>query len=200
MSHRERRGFPATRLGVLLLVALAPQIAFAHPGHGAAHGFGHGFLHPLSGWDHLLAMVAVGVWAGQRGGKAVWLLPAAFVGTMIVGGALGLAGVGLPGVEAGILASVLVLGALIATASRFPETAAAALVAGFALFHGHAHGTEMPPNLSGAAYGAGFVTATAALHAAGIALPAVLLRTASERWVRLTGAGIGLFGLALVLA
>lgn len=179
---------------------LLPATALAHPGHGP-HGFASGFGHPLLGWDHLLAMVAVGIWAGQRGGRALWLLPTTFVATMAFGGALGVAGVGLPGVEAGILASVLVLGTLIAVAVRVPLAAAGALVAAFALFHGHAHGTEMAPDLSGAAYGLGFCAATALLHGAGVAVPVALQRLVGERrieWVRLTGAGIGLAGLALV--
>lgn len=182
--------------------ALLPAIAAAHPGHGAAHGFGSGFVHPLFGWDHLLAMVAVGIWAGQRGGKARWLLPSIFVGVMAVGGALGGVGVGLPGVEAGILASVLVLGALIAGAARFPLAAAAVLVAAFALVHGHAHGAEMLRSHGGLAYGAGFCLSTALLHAAGIAFPALAGRLPGEArfaWVRLSGAAIGLAGLALIL-
>jgi len=179
--------------------ALFPAAALAHPGHGAAHGFAHGFLHPLLGWDHLLAALAVGIWAGQRGGRTVWLLPAAFVGATLVGGGLALAGLNLPGAEAGIVASVLVLGTLVATASRFSDAAALALVAAFALFHGHAHGAEMAPGLSGVIYGAGFAVATAALHCAGVALPTLILRR-RESWVRLAGAGIGLSGLVLVLA
>lgn len=185
----------------LASVALLPATALAHPGHGP-HGFVDGFVHPLFGWDHLLAMVAVGLWAGQRGGKATWLLPTTFVATMALGGVLALAGVGLPGVEIGILASVLALGALVAAAARVPLAAAAAVVAAFALFHGHAHGTEMPPDASGIAWGLGFSTATALLHAAGVALPALIHRGFGERridWVRLGGAGIGLAGLVLAL-
>lgn len=184
--------------GALALCLLVPAVALAHPGHDHTHGFGNGFAHPFLGWDHLLAMVAVGIWAGQRGSRALWLLPTAFVGTMAIGGGLAFADIVLPGVEAGILASVLVLGALIALAARFPDAAAAGLVAAFALFHGHAHGAEMPQNLSGLAYGAGFTSATALLHGAGIALPALLLRAAHGRWVRFAGAAIGLAGVALL--
>lgn len=181
-------------------IALAPAVAMAHPGHGSTHGFANGFAHPLLGWDHLLAMVAVGLWAGQRAGKALWVLPATFVATMAAGCALAFAGVGLPGVEAGILTSVLVLGALVAFAARLPLAGGAALVACFALFHGHAHGTEMPQSLSGAAYGLGFASATALLHGVGLALPALLRGVRRAEWVRFAGVAIGLAGVALVLA
>lgn len=188
-------------VGALALAMLLPLPAYAHVGHGATHGFGNGFLHPFMGLDHLLAMTAVGIWAGQRGGRALWLLPVVFVLTMALGGALGVSGVGLPGVEAGIVASVLVLGVLIATAVRFPLLAASVLTAAFALFHGHAHGTEMPATLSGFAYGAGFCTATALLHGAGVALPTSLRRLVGERhpsWLRFAGAGIGAAGVVLI--
>lgn len=200
MGRRDRRTFLWAGIGALALVA--PTVASAHPAGGAAHGFGSGFAHPFLGWDHILAMVAVGVWAGQRGGKARWVLPAAFVAAMAVGGALAFSGVGMPGVEAGILASVLVLGALIAAAARLPLVAAAAIVAGFALFHGHAHGTEMPQTLSGFAYGAGFSAATALLHGTGVVVPASLHRLGGIEGlgVRLAGAAIGLGGVALLLA
>lgn len=184
------------------LFVLFPEAAWAHTGVGPAHGFAHGFTHPVLGWDHLLAMVAVGLWAAQRGDKAVWTLPATFVATMVLGGILGATAVGLPGVETGILASVLVLGALVAVAARFPLALSVAVVALFALFHGHAHGTEMPATVSGFTYGIGFATATALLHAAGIAFALSLkqLRSpASPRLVRFAGAAIGLGGVALWL-
>ena len=178
MRNRSFIGFGGTTLGLVLgLLALLPTAAFAHTGVGPTHGLLHGFTHPLFGWDHLLAMIAVGIWAGQRGGKARWLLPLAFVGTMAVGATLGVLGTGLPGVEAGILASVLVLGVLIAASAELPLAAAAALVAAFALFHGHAHGSEMPLTHSGIAYGAGFCLATALLHGMGVALPVLLSKT-----------------------
>jgi urease accessory protein len=160
-------------------------------------------MHPILGWDHLLAMVAVGLWAAQRGGRAVWILPVSFVGVMALGGIMGTSGIDLPGVETGILASVLVLGILIAAAARFPIAIGAAVVAIFALFHGHAHGTEMPQTSLGIAYSIGFCTATALLHASGIALPNALRKfSAAEqgRWIRYAGAGLGLAGVALILA
>lgn len=202
MGQRDGRRVLWAGGGALALVALAPAIAFAHPAGGAGHGFGSGFAHPFLGLDHLLAMIAVGIWAGQRGDKALWVLPAAFITAMGVGGALAFFGVGLPGVEAGILASVLVLGALIAGSARLPLLAAASFVAVFALFHGHAHGTEMPQTLSGFSYGAGVSTATALLHVAGVAFPAALHQWSGvqrQAWVRLAGVAIGIGGAALLL-
>ncbi len=186
----------------LLLIASFPGAAWAHTGIGATHGFSNGFAHPIFGWDHLLAMMAVGIWAAQRGGKAIWLLPFTFVATMALGGILGVTGIPLPGVEAGILASVLVLGALIAVAARFPLGAGMALVALFAIFHGHAHGNEMPQAASALGYSLGFCAATTLLHASGVAVPALLRRVLGEqqiRWVRFAGAGIGLAGVVLLL-
>lgn len=181
-----------------LLLVVLPSLASAHPAPGPAHGILHGFGHPLSGWDHLLAMVAVGLWAVQRGGRAVWTLPLTFVATMLVGGALGMAGIGLAGVELGVVASVLVLGALVAFAVRLPLAACGAIVAVFALFHGAAHGMEMPAGTGAAAYAAGFAAATALLHLAG-ALFATgahrLLKDRPELWVRVAGASISTAGL-----
>jgi urease accessory protein len=182
------------------LALLAPTAAWAHTGVGPADGLIHGMLHPLLGVDHLLAMIAVGVWATQLGGRAVVALPAAFVATMAIGAAAGAAGFAMPGVEAGILLSVLSLGALAAAAKRLPIALAMAVVAIFALFHGHAHGTEMPATIAGWAYGMGFVTATAALHAAGIGLvlAARSVRPVSGlQWDRIAGATIAAAGLIL---
>ena len=152
----------------LLAFALAGP-ALAHTGHAEGGGFAHGFLHPLAGIDHLLAMVAVGVWAARQGGRAVLALPAAFVVMLAGGAALGMAGVTLPGVEAAIAASVAVLGLLALVNRRVPVAAAMALVGAFAVFHGHAHGAEMPEGAESLRYGLGFVAATALLHTAGIA-------------------------------
>lgn len=185
------------------LLALMPSAALAHTGVGPTHGFVHGFVHPLLGFDHLLAMVAVGLWAAQRGGRAVWALPAAFVGAMIVGGAIGVSGLQIPAVEAGILASVLLLGAAIAIAASPALPLATGVVAIFALFHGHAHGTEMPVAVSGLFYGAGFAAATALLHAAGVALVLSvrhLLGTERQAWLRFAGAAIACAGVVLWVA
>jgi urease accessory protein len=179
-----------------------PSMAWAHPAPGVAHGFLHGFGHPFSGLDHLLAMVAVGLWAVQRGGRAVWALPLTFVATMLVGGALGVAGFGIPGVEAGILASVLVLGALVALAVRLPVAACGGIVALFALFHGAAHGMEMPAGAGVAGYAAGFASATALLHLAGALFATSVYRLLRDRpqvWVRVAGASISTAGLIFVV-
>lgn len=150
------------------LLALLPTAALAHTGVGATSGFAHGFGHPISGLDHILAMVMVGVLAWQLGGRAQWLVPAAFVAVMAVGGALGVAGIEIPFVEIGIALSVVVLGAMVALGMKAPLALAIGLVGLFAIFHGHAHGTEMPQDASGLAYAAGFMIATALLHLAGI--------------------------------
>ena len=162
---------------VFAAATLAPTIAFAHPGVGPASGLAHGFMHPVSGLDHVLAMVLVGTLAWQLGGRALWLLPAAFVGMMAAGGALGVAGIGVPFVEAGIALSVVVLGAMVALGVRAPTAITAGLAGLFAVFHGHAHGMEMPAAVGGATYAAGFMLATALLHAAGIALGYLIGRT-----------------------
>src|ERR1700722_17039280 len=163
--------------------------AQAHLIPGDVRGFGAAFPPPLHGLDHILAMTAVGLWAAQLGGRARWLVPASFMGMMVLGGALAMAGLRVPFTEEGILLSVLVLGILIAVATRFPLVVSMAIVGLFAFFHGHSHGTEMPVNALGLAYGAGFVLATALLNACGIGLAYVTqsFRVPVVRWA---GAGI----------
>ena len=151
------------------LLALTPTVAFAHPGHDGA-GLVSGFMHPLGGLDHIIAMVAVGLLAARIGGRALWLVPASFVTPMAVAGLAGSAGVGLPYVEAGIALSVVALGIVAVFGVAMPVAAAMALVAFFAVFHGYAHGAEMPETASGVLYGLGFVAATAMLHGIGIGL------------------------------
>ncbi|MCJ2108461.1 HupE/UreJ family protein [Methylobacterium sp. E-041] len=165
------------RLAALALPALVllPQAALAHPGHGEAAGLVHGFLHPVSGADHVLAMVAVGLLAALRGGRALWALPAAFLALMAAGAGLGMAGVevsglGLPVAETGIALSVVAFGLAAAFGLRLPVAALGALVGGFAAFHGYAHGAEMPETASGLVYSLGFLAGTALLHAAGLGL------------------------------
>jgi len=181
-----------------LTLAVGP--ALAHTGVLSVSGFAAGFGHPIGGFDHVLAMVAVGILAAQQGGRAVWLVPAAFVAMMAVGGALGISGVALPYVEPGIAGSAVVLGAVIAAGRRMPVAAAMGLAGAFAVFHGHAHGTEMPVDARGLAYGAGFVLATAMLHAAGIGLGAGTAKAGRALAVRLGGGAIALAGLALATA
>jgi len=153
---------------VFLVTVLVPTAAFAHTGHGDTSGFIHGFMHPVGGLDHILAMVAVGVFAYVLGGKALWLVPLSFVGMMIVGFGLGIAGVDVPFIELGIALSSVVIGGAAALGRPMPVAAAMSLVGVFAIFHGHAHGAEMPETSAGLEYAAGFVLATALLHAAGI--------------------------------
>jgi len=149
-------------------LAFLPVTASAHVGVGDAHGFVHGFSHPLCGIDHVLAMIAVGLLGAQLGGRAVWSLPLTFVAVMALAGIAGMAGIKLPFVEIGIGLSVVVLSLATAFQLSMPTLAAVFLVGSFAIFHGHAHGTEMPETVSGFAYGLGFVCATALLHAVGI--------------------------------
>lgn len=162
----------ALRIAVLSL-ALTPTLAFAHPGHDGV-SLVHGFTHPLGGIDHIAAMVAVGLLAARIGGRALWLVPASFVAAMALAGLVGMAGFGLPYVEAGILLSVVVLGAIVVLRVTMPVAAAMGLVAFFAIFHGYAHGVEMPETASGLAYGAGFAAATALLHALGVGIGLVI--------------------------
>ena len=183
------------------VLVLTPTLALAHPGFGPTAGFGHGFFHPLSGIDHLLVMVAVGVFAARKGGRALWILPTSFVALMAVGGALGMAGIGLPFVETAIALSVVALGAAVALGIDMPTAAAAALVGMFALFHGHVHATEMPETAAGLAYGAGFMAATAMLHLLGIGLGLGFGRARgriAERAQQLGGGAMALVGLVLM--
>jgi urease accessory protein len=182
-------------------LTLIPTAAFAHPGMGDAHGFVQGFAHPLGGLDHLLAMVTVGLLAWQLGGRALWLVPASFVLAMAAGGALGVADIPVPFVEVGIAVSVIVLGTMVALGTKAPLAITMALAALFAVFHGHAHGSEMPLDAGGIAYGAGFLLASALLIAAGIALGAAIGRIgdAYGRTVyRLGGSLVALVGVAVL--
>lgn len=175
----------------LPLLTFAAGSAFAHPGHDG--GLTAGLAHPYSGLDHLLAMVAVGLWAAQQQGGARWKIPLAFVAAMVAGGLMGWAGLALPQVETGIAASVLVLGLMVAFALRLPATAAMALVAGFALCHGYAHGVEVP--LAGGLSGfvLGFALATASLHGIGLAAGS-LTRRLSAGLLRAGGIGVAVAG------
>ena len=150
----------------LLLIAL-PTAAFAHTGHGDTSGFLHGFMHPIGGLDHVLAMVAVGIFAFVLGGRALVLVPLSFVGMMAVGFMLGVGGVNVPFVEVGIALSAIVIGGVASLGRPMPVVAAMGLVGVFAIFHGHAHGAEMPAG-GGFEYALGFLAATVLLHAAGI--------------------------------
>jgi urease accessory protein len=191
-----RVGRFAATCGVALAMTADP--ASAHPMGVDGASLLDGFVHPFLGWDHALAMIAVGLWAAQGGGRARWTLPASFLVAMVVGAALAMAGIALPRVESAIALSVLALGIAIASAARPAPWVGMALVGLFASFHGHAHGSEMPDGLAPAFYGAGFVIATAGLHGIGIAAVAVGGRV-TPILARLTGAGIALAG-ALLMA
>lgn len=187
-----KRLIPARAFVLASLCCLAVPAA-AHTGHHPLSGFVSGLAHPLLGLDHLLAMVAVGLWAAQIGGRALWAIPAAFVGAMVLGGGLALAGLALPQVETGIAASVLVLGLLVATRRQWAVIVGMAIAGGFALFHGYAHGLEMPQAAAPALYALGFVLATAFLHVVGIA-GSLFGRYAMQ----VAGAAIAASGLAIL--
>jgi urease accessory protein len=174
----------------VLFVTLCPSMVYAHVGVGETSGFLSGLAHPVSGLDHLCAMIGVGLWAAQRGGRAIWLIPVAFMLVMTVGGILGMAAIYLPFVEPGILASVLLLGIFIMMAIRLPLAASIGLVGLFALFHGHAHGAEMPHTVAGLTYGLGFLVATGLLHAIGVG-SGLLTNRFNTAWVaRYAGAAM----------
>jgi urease accessory protein len=181
-------------LCLLLVSVLLPSSAQAHVGDGLTGGFLGGFAHPLFGPDHVVAMVAVGLWGAFLGAPAIWLLPIVFPLVMAFGGALGILGVPIPGIEIGIAVSAVVLGLMVALAARPPLWIAAVLVGAFAIFHGHAHGAELPPGADAVAYSIGFVVATGMLHLCGIAF-GLLARWPSGRIaVRAAGGAIALAG------
>jgi urease accessory protein len=190
------------RLLVAASILVAPGVAMAHPGHGAELGLSAGLAHPWSGIDHVLAMAAVGLLAARLGGRALWAVPAAFLGLMALGGIVTAAGLSLPFAEVAIALSVVAFGFTIASRIAPPVLAAVALVGVFALFHGHVHAGEMPANASVLAYGIGFLTATALLHGLGIGLGLVIGNgdpVVQRRAVRISGFAIGLVGTGLVL-
>jgi len=184
-------------LSIVTLLMLGASPAFAHVGHGSTASFTAGVAHPLGGLDHMAVMFAVGLWAALKGGRALWVWPAAFVGVMLVGGALGMAHVAVPLVEPGILASVIALGLLVALTVDLPVWTGAIVVAAFALLHGHAHGSEVAETMSGAEYMAGFALATAALHLTGIGAALGLARAHLRGMVRAAGTVCVLIGVGL---
>ncbi|OJV05497.1 MAG: urease accessory protein [Verrucomicrobia bacterium 61-8] len=189
--------FTVVPRGAVLLAAalLMPSLAHAHVGVGQTYGFDHGFTHPLSGLDQICAMIAVGLWAAQMGGRAIWAVPLTFVSVMALGGLLGMMHVPVPFIETGIVISVLTLGVLIAAAVRLPLAASILIVGLFAICHGHAHGEEMPETASGVAFAAGFILATALLHGVGIGLGIAIEKVSKPLVVRLAGAAIVLCGI-----
>jgi urease accessory protein len=193
ISHR--RPCAAVGLPATLALMLLAQPALAHTEAGIAGGLLSGFLHPILGPDHVIAMVAVGLWGAFLGAPAIWLLPIVFPLVMALGGVLGVLGVPLPAVEVGIALSAVALGAMVAFAARPPLWVAAVLVGAFAIFHGHAHGAELPAAANPLAYGIGFVAATGLLHLTGIAFGLLVRWPLGERAVRAGGGLIACAGL-----
>lgn len=186
---------------IALTIGLTPM-AMAHVDGGQTSGFFHGLAHPLGGLDHILAMVGVGLWAAQLGGQARWLLPSAFVCVMAIGGAIGMAGPELPFIEQGILLSDLLVGLVVLVAVRLPILFSGSLVALFALFHGYAHGAEMPVNGLAIPYSFGFMVSTAGLHLLGLGAVAASqlppLAGLADRLVRFTGGLVAIGGMVLL--
>jgi urease accessory protein len=179
-------------------MALYPATAFGHEQGGTASGFLTGLGHPVSGFDHMIAMIAVGLWGAQLGAPAVFLLPVAFPMIMAFGGALGLMGVALSGIEVGIAVSAVALGALVLVSAK-PQLWVALLIVGFfAIFHGHAHGTELPPGQSGLLYSMGFVIATGLLHAFGISIGLVHRWPVGQIALRAVGALVSIGGVVFL--
>jgi len=187
-----------SRLTTLWVVIALSAPALAHPQSGVGLGFKSGFLHPLSGLDHILAMVSVGIWGSQLGKPAIWLLPVTFPMVMAFGGVLGVRGVPIPAVEIGVAVSALVLGLLIALSVRPPLWTAAVVVGLFAIFHGYAHGKELPHAAQPLAFGMAFVLATGMLHVFGISLGTLHQWPSGARVLRLLGAGVACVSVFLV--
>ncbi|HML93043.1 HupE/UreJ family protein [Methyloceanibacter sp.] len=181
------------------MIMLAPATALAHTEGGVPGGFASGFAHPILGWDHVIAMVAVGLWGAFLGVPSLWLLPIVFPLVMAFGAGLGLLGVPLPAIETGIAASGIVLGLLILLAARFPLWLAIAVVGAFAIFHGYAHGTELPDAANPFAYVVGFVIATGLLHLIGIGFGFLTHWPAGVYAVRAVGALIAVFGVGFLI-
>ena len=188
-------------LASLFVLFLIPGVAFAHTSLGGTSGLMHGFLHPLSGLDHQLAMIFVGVFAYRLGGRALWLVPLTFVAVMAFGGFLGIMGVRIPFIEVGIALSVIVLGAIVAVGVKVPVAVAIGVVGLFAIFHGHVHGSEMPLNIFGFEYGVGFIMATTLLHAIGIGIGFMIgmsSKTLGNNMYRVVGGLASVAGAALL--
>ena len=182
-----------------IFFVFAPAAALAHPGHDGAGGLAHGFVHPLTGIDHVLAMIAVGVLAAQYGGRALWLVPMSFLVAMAAAGVIGMAGIPVQIAEAGIGLSVVVLGLMIAFQIEPPTLVAMGVVGLFALFHGYAHGSEMPDGLAGLSFAAGLLGAMALLLGAGVGLGLLLQwRTLSRRLIQAGGGAMALVGIAVL--
>lgn len=182
------------------LLLLLPSTASAHTETGRVGGLISGFLHPLTGLDHVVAMVAVGLWGAFLGAPAIWILPVIFPVVMALGGALGVLGIPMPGVETGIALSGVILGLMVAFAAKLPLKIAGAIVGMFAIFHGHAHGTELPEAANALTFAAGFVVATGLLHLSGIALGLLARWPWGKVAVRVGGAVTAVVGCAFLFS
>lgn len=180
-------------LSLFSVAALLPALAQAHPGHDHS-GFGGGIVHPFQGLDHLLAMVAVGLWAAQLGGRARWMVPLSFVATLTVGALAGLAGLQLPGAEMGVAASVILLGVFLVAALRLPVAASAAVAGVFAFCHGYVHAAEMPAGGSSLGFIGGMIAATALLHGLGLGTAVAAQSVARPVSLRVAGAAVVVLG------
>jgi urease accessory protein len=184
-------------LPIATFLTLVADPAMAHVGRGSTASFAAGFVHPFSGFDHIMVMLMVGLWAAQNGGRALWAWPAVFVGVMLFGGALAMRSTPLPFVEPAILASVFALGLLVALAVDLPISAGAAVITVFAFFHGYAHGSEVTETVSGTEYMAGFAIATASLHLVGIGFAKIMTLFELQSAIRVAGLLCVLIGTAL---
>lgn len=182
-----------------LLVMVLGVSAQAHTGYSVEGGFPTGFSHPLFGWDHLAAMLAVGIWGGILGGRALWMLPVVFPLTMLAGAFFGMSGIELPAVETGIASSALILGLLVAFLVRIPLWASTALVGVFAIFHGYAHGAELPAGTDAFAYIIGFLVATVLLHVSGISIGLLMKWPQGKLAVRFVGGAVAVLGGAFLV-
>jgi urease accessory protein len=198
MRNAMHRSFKLLSFAAVATVSFSTA-ALAHVGDHSHMSFTEGLLHPFSGLDHVLAMVAVGLWASQLGGRALWLLPLTFPAVMALGAALGLSGVTLPWVEIGIAGSVMVLGAVVALALRPSLAISIPLIGAFALLHGYSHGVELPASASALSYGAGFIAATLMLHAVGIATGLIAGRLPVRFAARTAGGAIAVLGVVLLV-
>jgi len=189
----------AVGIACFAALVLVPTVAMAHEAEGVGGGFVSGFTHPLFGWDHVVAMVAVGLWGAFLGAPAIWLLPIVFPLVMAGGAALGIANFPLPAVELGIAASAVVLGILVATAAKPSLWIAAVIVGVFAIFHGYAHGAELPAAADALAYAVGFVVGTGMLHAIGIAFGLVSEWNWGKVVVQAAGGVIAVVGMAFLV-
>lgn len=198
MNNRDTAG---RLISCLLFCVIFPMSAFAHVGQGdGSGGFVAGFMHPIFGLDHVVAMVAVGLWGAQLGMPAIWVLPVTFPIVMAFGGALGGMGIALPGIEFGIAGSAIALGAMVLFAVRPPLWMAGVLVGIFAIFHGYAHGAELPASADPISYSAGFVLATGGLHLVGIFIGNINRWQSGAYVLRATGAIISAIGVYFMSA